>query len=203
MEIRLHGRGGHGVVKAAEIVVRAAVCARRYGVSIPFFGFERQGAPVIAFVRLADRPIRPKTRVYAPECLIVMDHPLLEIPDIFDGLVRGGTVLVNTSLPPDALRLPEQVGTVGTVDATAIAVATLGRNVPNTTMLGAFCAVTGAVDLDPLKRCIADAFGEQNALAAQKGHDQALTTVLTAGAEPCSAHGGREKRRMTSAQKRS
>jgi len=181
MEIRLHGRGGQGVVKAAEIVVRSAVVAGRYGVSIPFFGFERQGAPVTAFVRLADRPIRPKTRVYTPDCLIVMDQPLLEIPNVFDGLADGGIVIVNTVLSPDELKLPTQVGKVGTVDASGIALETLGRNIPNTTMLGAFCAVTGGVDLEQLKRCAGDAFGEKNALAVQKGYDSVRSTVLATG----------------------
>jgi len=178
VEVRLHGRGGQGVVKAAEIVVRAAVMADRYGVSIPFFGFERQGAPVTAFVRLADRPIRPKTRVYTPDCLVVMDQPLLEIPDVFEGLADGGTVIVNTALAPDALDLPAQVGQVGTVDAGSIAMETLGRNIPNTAMLGAFCAITGAVDLEHLKRCAAAAFGEKNAVAVQQGYDQVRRAAL-------------------------
>ena len=181
MEIRLHGRGGQGVVKAAEIVVRAAVMAGRYGVSIPVFGFERQGAPVTAFVRLADRPIRPKTRVYSPDCLIVMDQPLLEIPDVFDGLAQGGIVIINTALMPDELSLPSQVAKVGTVDASGIALETLGRNIPNTAMLGAFCAVAGGVDLEQLKRCAGEAFGEKNALAVQRGYDSVRTTVMAAG----------------------
>lgn len=181
MEIRLHGRGGQGVVKAAEIVVRAAVLAGRYGVSIPFFGFERQGAPVTAFVRLADRPIRPKTRVYTPDCLIIMDQPLLEIADVFDGLAQGGVVIVNTTLSPDDLDLPAQVGRLGTVDATSIALEALGRNIPNTAMLGAFCAVAGGVDLERLKQCAGEAFGEKNAIAVQRGYDLVRSTIPAGG----------------------
>jgi 2-oxoacid:acceptor oxidoreductase gamma subunit (pyruvate/2-ketoisovalerate family) len=177
VEVRLHGRGGQGVVKAAEIVVKAAVLAGRYGVSIPFFGFERQGAPVTAFVRLADRPIRPKTRVYTPDCLVVMDQLLLEIPDIFEGLVEGGIVIVNTPLSPDKLDLPAHVGKVGTIYAATIALETLGRNIPNTVMLGAFCAITEGIDLEQLKRCASEAFGEKNALAVQQGFDQVCNTV--------------------------
>lgn len=179
MEVRLHGRGGQGVVKAAEIVVKAAVLGSRYGVSIPFFGFERQGAPVTAFVRLADRPIRPKTRVYTPDCLVVMDQPLLELPDLFEGLVEGGIVIVNTPLSPDELNLPAHVGKLGTIDAATIALETLGRNIPNTVMLGAFCAIAGGVDLEHLKHCAAEAFGEANALAVQQGFDRVRSTITS------------------------
>jgi len=169
MEIRLHGRGGQGVVKAAEIIVRAAVDGNRFGVSIPFFGFERQGAPVTAFVRLSDDPIRPKTRVYHPDCLLVMDEPLLETQDIFEGVLPGATLLLNSPRTPESIELPETVDRIATVDATAIALDILGRNIPNTVMLGAFSAVTGEVDVDLLARCAAASFGEINARAVLEG----------------------------------
>lgn len=181
VEVRLHGRGGQGVVKAAEIIVRAAVTAGHFGISIPFFGFERQGAPVTAFVRISDRPIRPKTRVYEPDCLVVMHQSLLDMPETFKGLAPGAGVIVNASLDPERLGLPRGIGILGILDASRIALETLGRDVPNTAMLGAFCAITGAVELDALKKCVADVFGEGNALAVQRGyegvHRLALETV--------------------------
>jgi len=169
MEIRLHGRGGQGVVKAAEIIVRAAVLGDRFGVSIPFFGFERQGAPVTAFVRLADVPIRPKTRVYHPNCILVMDEPLLETQDVFEGLLPGATLVLNSSQEPSKLIVPESIRQIATVDASAIASKVLGRSIPNTTMLGAFCSATGEVKLDLLADCAMRAFGEQNAAAVREG----------------------------------
>jgi len=169
MQIRLHGRGGQGVVKAAEIIVRAAVDGNRFGVSIPFFGFERQGAPVTAFVRLSDKPIRPKTRVYHPDCLLVMDEPLLDTQDIFEGLLPGAILLINSTRDPDAIDVPDTVDRITTVDASSIALDILGRNIPNTVMLGAFSAVTGEVDLDLLARCAASSFGESNAKAVIAG----------------------------------
>ena len=178
MEVRIHGRGGQGTVKAAEIIVRTSVMDGKYGVSIPFFGFERQGAPVTAFVRLSDRPIRPKTRVYHPDCVIVMDAFLLENVDVFAGLRDGSTVILNAPGPVEGLQFPACVARVGIVDATGIALEALGRNIPNTAMLGAFCAVTQAVPLEGLAACAAEALGEKNAEAAQRGYSQVVTTSL-------------------------
>jgi len=180
MEVRIHGRGGQGTVKAAEIIVRTIVMEGKYGVSIPFFGFERQGAPVTAFVRLSDTPIRPKTRVYHPDCVIVMDTFLLENVDVFAGLRDGSTVILNSSERPASFRFPECVARAGVVDATSIAFDVLGRNIPNTAMLGAFCAVTEAVPVEGMAVRAAEALGEKNAEAVQRGYSQVVTTSLVA-----------------------
>jgi len=180
MEVRIHGRGGQGTVKAAEIIVRTTVREGKYGVSIPFFGFERQGAPVTAFVRLSDAPIRAKTRVYHPDCVIVMDTFLLDNVDVFAGMSNKGVVILNAAVPPESLEFPGCVVRVGTVDATGIALDILGRNIPNTAMLGAFCGVTGAVSLEGLAASVAEIFGEKNAEAVRLGYQQVVTTSLVA-----------------------
>jgi len=178
VEVRIHGRGGQGTVKAAEIIVRTTVREGKYGVSIPFFGFERQGAPVTAFIRLSDAPIRAKTRVYHPDCVIVMDTFLLENVNVFAGIRDKSVVIINAASPPESFKFPRCVACVGSVDATGIALDILGRNIPNTAMLGAFSAVTGAVPLKGLASCVAEIFGEKNAEAVRLGYQQVVTTSL-------------------------
>ena len=96
-EIRLHGIGGLGTVKAGEMLVHAAVASGKYGNSIPFFGFERQGAPVTSYVRLGDEKIRPKNQVYHPNCTLVLDPSLLISAPVFDGLTENSYFIVNTT----------------------------------------------------------------------------------------------------------
>ncbi|MDF2532936.1 MAG: Pyruvate:ferredoxin oxidoreductase, gamma subunit, partial [Clostridia bacterium] len=147
-EIRLHGRGGFGSVKAAEALVYAAVMDGKYGNSIPFFGFERQGAPVTAFVRISDDPIRPKNRVYNPDVVIVLDSTIMKAVDVFEGMKEDSIFIINTTQEIGSLEIPKNVKTVAFVDATKIAIDMLGKPIPNTVMLGAFVKVTGLVSLD-------------------------------------------------------
>lgn len=168
-EIRLHGRGGQGVVKAAEIIVSAAVAEGLYGVSVPFFGFERQGAPVAAFLRLSTKPIRPKTQVYRPDCVVVLDETLLKATDVFQGVRPGGYCIVNTRKKASELAVPENITTVGTVDATGLSLNILGANRPNTVMLGSFAVATGWVGVHTLADYAAGFFGEKNREAVLAG----------------------------------
>ena len=170
-EIRLHGRGGQGLVKASHLVVRTAVETGHYGQFIPFFGVERKGSPVFGFLRLSETPIRRKTQVYEPDELEVLDDTLLRRGPTCAGLKPGGTVIVNTACSPDGLGLPAQAGRVALVDATAICMEELGRNIPNTAMLGALTRVTGLVDRDRLFDNIALEFGENNRAAAIRAYN--------------------------------
>ncbi len=178
-EIRLHGRGGQGTIKASEIIVYAAVSEGKYANAIPYFGFERAGAPVSGFVRLDDKPIRPKTQVYRPDCVIVLDATLLEAEPVFEGL-REGAVLVINCLEKELPRseIPEVVSRVGYVDATGISLEILGRNVPNTTMLGAFAKTSGWLEVGGLASRAADVFGSANADAVRRGFDQVQVIQL-------------------------
>lgn len=173
-EIRLHGRGGHGLVKASHIVVKTSVESGEYGQFIPFFGVERKGSPVFGFLRLSQEPIRRKMQVYNPDILVIFDDTLVHLPATYAGLKDGGTVIINSTKTIEELGVPKQAGKVATVDATAICLEAFGKNIPNTAMLGAFCKVTGLVNKDALFENIAKAFGEANRTAAQKAYDSVV-----------------------------
>lgn len=170
-EIRLHGRGGQGVVKASQIVVTAAVAAGGYGQFIPFFGVERKGSPVFGYLRLSDSEIRRKTQVYEPDIIVIMDDSLIGMPETYAGLKQGGTVIINTRKPLSELNLPKECTEAAVVDATGISEELFGKNVPNTAVLGAFAKVTGLVDKETLFNAIADTFGEKNRDAASRGFE--------------------------------
>ncbi len=171
IEIRLHGRGGQGVVKASHIVVRAAVAGGTYGQFIPFFGVERKGSPVFGFLRLSHTPIRRKTQIYHPDILMIFDDSLISLPAAYEGLKEGGMVIINTVKDIEELNIPEQAGDVALVNATGISEELFGRNMPNTSMLGALAKVTDLVSKEDLFNEIAAAFGEKNRTAAQKAYD--------------------------------
>lgn len=188
-EIRLHGRGGQGTVKASEIIVYAAVKRGFFANSIPYFGFERRGAPVSAFVRISEEPIRPKTQVYHPGCVVVMDETLLNAVDVFEGMRGGGVLVFNTKRTSGELTVPACVGRVAGVDATGLSLDLLGRAVPNTVMLGAFCRATGWVDVEEVAQRAAQVFGAENARAVRQGYE--LTQVRETGHAVAGRHGGR------------
>lgn len=172
-EIRFHGIGGLGTVKAGEMLVHAAVRDGKYGTSSPFFGFERQGAPVTSFVRLGDTKIRAKNQVYHPDCVVVLDPSLLVSAPVFDGLAEDSFFILNTSAQNmDDIVQNDQVKYVAYLDATAIAVETLGRAIPNTVMLGAFTKATSWIQKDHLERIIEEFFGIKNVNAFRSGYDQ-------------------------------
>ena len=175
-EIRLHGRGGQGVVKASHIVVKAAVRDSTYGQFIPFFGVERKGSPVFGFLRLSDTPIRRKTQIYHPDILMIFDDSLVKLPATYAGLKEGGTVIINSSKTVEELGIPEQAGEVALVDATSISEELFGRNMPNTAMLGALAKVTQLVRKDVLFDEIVAVFGEKNRTAAQMAYDSVVIT---------------------------
>ena len=175
-EIRLHGRGGMGTVKAAEIIVWAKVLNGGYGSSIPFFGFERQGAPVTAFVKLDDRPIRPKTQVYTPDCVIVLDPTIRNAVDVFEGMKKDGVLVINTGEDTDKVEVPKEVKTIAVVNATDLALERFGRAITNTAMLGAFVKATSWVGLDPVVAKVEEYWGKANAALVTEAHE--LTEVV-------------------------
>lgn len=170
-EIRIHGRGGMGSVKAAEVLVYAAVMDGKYGNSIPFFGFERQGAPVTAFVRIGEEPIRPKNRVYHPDVLIVLDSTIMNAVNVFEGVKGNGVLVLNSNRPAAEIEVPEQIATVAVVDASAIAMEVIGRPISNTVMLGAFLGATGLVSLEEVGKRAAELWGEKNREALKCGYE--------------------------------
>ncbi len=174
-EIRIHGRGGQGVVTAAELLALAAFREDRYAQAFPSFGSERTGAPVVSFCRIDQRPIRTREPIVAPDALIVIDPTLLHQVDLFAGLKPAARVLINSSRELESLGLGElrdrlPAGRVATVAATDLARAHLGRPLPNAAMLGAFAVFTGAVTVPAVLRAIRERFpgplAEANAAAA-------------------------------------
>jgi 2-oxoacid:acceptor oxidoreductase gamma subunit (pyruvate/2-ketoisovalerate family) len=148
-EIRIHGRGGQGAVTAARMLASAFVVEGKYVASFPMYGFERRGAPVQAFTRIDDKPIREKTQVYNPDLMIVIDPTLLKLSTLFSGLKPNGILIVNRSTPLET-RLDPNMTVAGVVNATQIAMEEMGRDIPNTCLLGAFAAITNWIKLESL-----------------------------------------------------
>jgi pyruvate ferredoxin oxidoreductase gamma subunit len=166
LEIRIHGRGGQGVVTAAEMLSIAAFGQGRHAQAFPSFGSERTGAPVVAFCRIADQPIRLREPVVAPDVLIVQDPTLLHQVDVFQGLRPDGYVLINSKRGFDELGLAAiaqrfRRERLITVPATEIALEHLGRPLPNTALLGGFAALSGLVSLDAVAQAIRARFKGQ------------------------------------------
>jgi len=174
-QVRIHGRGGQGVVTAAELLSVAAFREDRHAQAFPSFGSERTGAPVVAFCRIDDHPIRLREPILAPDALIIQDPTLLHQVDVFGGLVPDGYILINTSRTFEDLGLGEFVRGFGaahlcTVPATEIAMKHVGRPLPNAALLGGFAALTGRTSLESVNSAIREKFpakvAQANVLAA-------------------------------------
>jgi pyruvate ferredoxin oxidoreductase gamma subunit len=193
-EIRIHGRGGQGAVLAAELLVVAAFEDKKSGQAFPAFGGERRGAPVQAFIRLDDRPIRLRYRVTTPDWILVLDPSLLDMIDVMQGLRPDGLVIVNSEQPPTSLPWTQE-GYVCCVPATRIAFEILGQPLVNSAMLGAFSAATGAVSLEAVKeafrRRFSGAAGDKNCRAAEAAyqffHQMGTAPVKVAKSRPAIA----------------
>jgi len=174
IEIRLHGRGGQGSVTAAELLAVAAFDDGREAQAFPAFGVERRGAPVTAFCRMSDKPIRVRTQIYAPDYVIVQDPTLMESVDVLAGIKDGGTVLINSERKPEELKL-KTTARVVSVPATQIAIEELGRPIMNTVLLGAFAGVSGMISFEAIERSIRHRFrgelGEKNIKAARRAYE--------------------------------
>jgi len=156
-EIRIHGRGGQGSVTAAEVLAKAAFKDGTISQAFPAFGSERMGAPVQAFVRLSDGPIRSRAVIEEPDYLIVQDPTLFGLVDVFHGIKEGGMAMVNTE-KPEEIDVPGGV-TLKTVHGTKIAMDVIGRPIPNMVMVGAFAGMTGLVSLESLQDAVRERFG--------------------------------------------
>ena len=175
-EIRFHGRGGQGAVLAAKMLASACAYEGQHVASFPMYGFERRGMPVIAFTRFDDtEPIREKTQVYTPDCIMVIDPTLMGLQTLYDGL-KPGSVLIHNS--PQALekKPSENLEKAGVINATQVALCEIGRDIPNTCLIGALAATTGWVSLDSVLKGLADYLEgdmlERNIRNAQRGFNE-------------------------------
>ncbi len=177
-QVRIHGRGGQGVVTAAELLSVAAFHEGHHAQAFPSFGSERTGAPVVAYCRIADTDIRVREPVMAPDAVIVQDATLIYQVDLFSGLLPTGYVLINSTSTFEELGLDDLIGPghrLITVPATELAMEHLGRPVPNAVLLGAFAALTHAVTLksvcDGIRVKFAGPLGEKNCVAAGAAYE--------------------------------
>jgi pyruvate ferredoxin oxidoreductase gamma subunit len=178
-QVRIHGRGGQGVVTAAELLSVAAFNEGRHAQAFPSFGSERMGAPVVSFCRIDDREIRVREPVMEPDALIIQDPTLLNQVDVFGGLKRDGFILINTSKSFDEVGLGDfvkdfQHERLLTVPAGDLAREHTGRAVANAALLGGFAALSGLISLDAVASAIRERFGgavgEGNVAAARAAH---------------------------------
>jgi pyruvate ferredoxin oxidoreductase gamma subunit len=179
-QTRFHGRGGQGVVTAAELLSVAAFRAGRHAQAFPSFGSERTGAPVVSYCRIDDRPIRSREPVVVPDALIIQDTTLLQQTDVFAGLADDGYIVINSTRDVPELGIGEMLAgrdpaRVITVPATRIAMQHLGRPLPNLVLLGAFAALTGLVGLVDVQAAAGERFQgavlEGNCAAARQAYD--------------------------------
>jgi pyruvate ferredoxin oxidoreductase gamma subunit len=181
-QVRIHGRGGQGVVSGAELLAIAAFREGRHAQAFPSFGSERMGAPVMAFCRIDDREIRLREPVMEPDVLIIQDPTLLHQVDLFKGLAATGLILINSTKSVVDLGLVDLLG--GTrryrlcrVPATEIAQRHVGRPVPNTALLGCLVAASGAIRLESIIAAIREKFAgnlaEGNVAAAGEAYTMA------------------------------
>ena len=160
IEIRVHGRGGQGAVTSTELIALAAINEGKYAQAFPSFGPERRGAPVMAFARISDAPIRTREKVYTPDIVVVLDPTILKIVDVTAGLKKNGMVVLNTAKDEKEVRKAFGIkAKMALVDATGIAMKHLGRPITNTTMLGALIRASGIVDIKSMKKPLKERFG--------------------------------------------
>ena len=181
-QVRIHGRGGQGVVSASQMMSVAAFHQGLYSQSFPSFGSERMGAPVMAFVRIDDKEIELREPVLDPDLLIIQDPTLFNAIDVFSGLKQDGYVLINSTKSVEELGIDEAVsglppGHVATVPATELALKHLKRPTPNTVLLGAFAAMSDLLGIDGVEKAIREKFpgkvGEMNVAAAKAAYSAA------------------------------
>ncbi|HEX8012358.1 MAG TPA: 2-oxoacid:acceptor oxidoreductase family protein [Casimicrobiaceae bacterium] len=182
-QIRIHGRGGQGVVSGAEMLSIAAFLEGRYAQAFPSFGSERMGAPVMAFCRIDDKAIRLREPVLDPDALIVQDPTLLHQVDLFSGLRARGIILINSTRSFEELGLEGFAGGVQryrlcSLPATELALKHVGRSVPNVPLLAGFAALTKLITLRSVVAAIRQKFpatvAEKNVAAATEAFDLAL-----------------------------
>ena len=183
LELRFHSRGGQGGVVAGKLLSVAVFKEGRYVQAFPTFGVERRAAPVMAFVRIDDKPIRIRTQIYNPDHIIILDQSLLQMLDVTQGLKEGGTILINSEKPPEAFEFSDRFPVV-TIDASTIAVrnglGSVTQPIVNTSILGAIAKVLKIVKIESVVSAIIEevpAKAEANAKAAQEAYEEASEQV--------------------------
>lgn len=177
-EIRLHGRGGQGVVVAAEVMSNAMMRQGKYCSVFPSFGIERRGTAVIAFARVSDTPVREKSKCYHPDILMVFDPSLLSKKETFEGFRNGGTIVACGTDVKEVLASGVKPGRIVMIDGLKIAFETIKKNITNMIMLGTLAKATDIVKIEDLQAAMITGMGaamaKKNEVAMQRGYDEAV-----------------------------
>ncbi|MBQ4409170.1 MAG: 2-oxoacid:acceptor oxidoreductase family protein [Firmicutes bacterium] len=181
-EIRWHGRGGQGAKTAALLLADVCFSTGAEVQGFPEYGPERMGAPITAYNRISDKPIRVHSNIYDPDYVVVVDETLIEDIDVTAGLKEGGAIIINTAKSPEEVRplLRGYKGRVCTIDARKVSIATLGKYFPNSPMLAATLKVTGLMDIDAFLKEMESSYAHKFATKPEviKGNMDALKMAL-------------------------
>jgi pyruvate ferredoxin oxidoreductase gamma subunit len=179
IEIRFHGRGGQGAVSSAELLALAAIGEGKYAQAFPSFGPERRGAPVVAFCRIDNKPVKIRANVYEPDIVVVLDSSLLKIVNVAAGLKPDGVLITTSKDTPEKVKEDLKIKQrLAVVDAAKIAMEILGLPITNTTMLGSLVRASGVVEKESFFSPLKERFGriaEKNISAFERAYQ---TTVL-------------------------
>ena len=180
IEIRFHGRGGQGAVTSAELLALAAIEEGKYAQAFPSFGPERRGAPVVAFCRIDDQPIKIRANIYEPNIVVVLDASLLKIVNVAAGLKPEGILVTTSNDSPESIRKDLGIkNQVAAVDAVKIAREVLGLPITNTTLLGSLVKVSGLVKKESFLSPLKERFGriaEKNIFAFERAFQETILT---------------------------
>lgn len=187
LQIRVHGRGGQGVVTAAELIALAAFYDNKESQAFPFFGVERSGAPIMAFARISNDTIKTRERVYSPDFLIIQDATLLDEDDILNGSHSSTKILVNSTEDTQAIwnklkeackrnkqKLVIKPENIFACRATEIAMEIIGKNIVNTVILGALAKNSDLFSISALKKAVTEKFADKGKIILQKN----ITAIL-------------------------
>ena len=181
-EIRWHGRGGQGAKTAALLLADVCFSTGAEVQGFPEYGPERMGAPITAYNRISDKPIRVHSNIYDPDYVVVVDETLIEDIDVTAGPKEGGAIIINTAKSPEEIRpmLRGYKGRVCTIDARKVSIATLGKYFPNSPMLAATLKVTGLMDIDAFLKEMETSYAHKFATKPEviKGNMDALKMAL-------------------------
>lgn len=185
-EIRFHGRGGQGAVTAAELLAQAAIADGKYAQAFPNFGPERRGAPVTAFLRVSPQPIYLREKIESPDIVVVLDPTLIDLVNVSDGLKPGGMLVINLAASKQAASAKYRSQfQVATVDASRIAVETIGIPVTNTAIIGSLIKACRLTSVDSMEGPMTRRFGRlagKNLQALRRAFEE--TEMLDATASP-------------------
>jgi pyruvate ferredoxin oxidoreductase gamma subunit len=179
IEIRFHGRGGQGGVTSAELLAHAAINEGRYAQAFPSFGPERRGAPVVAFCRISDDPIRIRANICEPDLVVVLDYSILRIVDVTSGLkLPGGILVTDSKFSGEKVKEDFNIkAKLAVVDAAGIALEVLGLAITNTTMLGSLVKASNVVQKDSLIEPLKERFGriaDKNIAAYERAYEETM-----------------------------